>query len=123
MSRKKSPPVTCDAGLLSRVPKHPICPLPHLRCRSILREPVPIVICTPCEMMPPLISRRLCVEIGDRRYSYSSSIGDTGVNDVHRSACRHPWMQTLLRKHADIAVTTCRVLVKANVNTQLPVVC
>ena len=102
MSRKKSPPVTCDAGLLSRVPKHPICPLPHLRCRSILREPVPIVVCTPCEMMPPFISRRLCVEIGDRRYSYSSSIGDTGGQrrspfclsssldaDAVAEACRH----------------------------------
>ena len=102
LCRKKRVPVTCDTGLLSRAPKHPICPLPHLRCCSILREPVTIVIRTPCEMMPPLISRRLCADIRDWHSSYKSSIGDTGGQrrspfclsssldaDAVAEACRH----------------------------------
>ena len=49
--------VTREIGLLSRAPQHSVCPLPHLLCCGILREPVPVVAITTCEIMPPLSSQ------------------------------------------------------------------
>ena len=47
--------VTRETGFLSRVPKHPVCPLPHLLCCSIFRKPVPVVLSVSYEVIPPFI--------------------------------------------------------------------